>query len=491
MSLLQSCTRKHYLLLLMILILSSYIHLWNPVGFPDIFFDEGIYMRRAVNVLETGNPQEAYFYDHPYWGQIILAGFLKITGFPGTAEQNLEMTYLVPRILMGIFAVLDTFLVYKIAEKKFGKKTAVIASVLFAVMPFTWILRRILLDTILLPFLLSSILLAMHAQDSKNQNLLILGSASLLGLAIFTKITAVTMIPIVGYIIYANMRRKNDLLKWIIPVFMIPLAWPATSLLLNQLDYWFKDVFWQAGRGSGAVLVVVEQLFSIDMVLMILALASFVFAIYKRKLFLILWFMPFLLFVSLVGFLQYFHFILVLPVMCISAGFMIQTCIERIRKNKMQNYCFMIITAAIIIFGTISSGMLINTNLTRVQFEVLELLLDNFDGTDTTLLSSPVYSWIVSDIHKRDHVLLDYSGILYEPVRTEKVMLVADLHFMTDISRGAQLQDVYNDLKYTITVDDKTEEFNTEVFPYGGMLFTREVGPIELKTNWDLSWRRP
>ncbi|RNJ74984.1 MAG: glycosyltransferase [Nitrosopumilus sp. D6] len=483
-------SRRHYLLLFIILILSSYVHLWNPAGFPDIFFDEGVYMRRAVNVLETGNPQEAYFYDHPYWGQIVLAGFLKIAGFPDTVEQNLEMSYLVPRILMGIFAVLDTFLVYKIAEKKFGRRTAVIASVLFAVMPFTWLLRRILLDTILLPFLLSSILVAMHAKDSKNQNLLILGSALLLGLAIFTKVTAVTMIPIVGYIIYTNTRCKNNLLKWMVPVFAIPLIWPATSLLLNQLDYWFRGVFWQAGRGSGANLVVVGQLFFIDTVLMVLALASFVFAIYKRKLFLMLWFVPFLLFVSLVGYLQYFHFILILPVMCISIGFMIHTCAKRIQKNKMQNYYFMIVMAAIVIFGTVSSSTLINADLTRGQFEVLRLLVDNFNDKDTTLLSGPAYSWILSDIYKRDHVFSDYSEILFEPVRTEKTILVADMHFMDDISRGIQLQDVYDDLKYTITVDDKIEEFNT-AFPYGSLAFTRQGQLIELKTNWDLSWKRP
>jgi hypothetical protein len=38
------------------LILATFIHLINPVGFPDIFFDEGIYMRRAMNMIETGNP---------------------------------------------------------------------------------------------------------------------------------------------------------------------------------------------------------------------------------------------------------------------------------------------------------------------------------------------------------------------------------------------------------------------------------------------------
>jgi len=65
MQILQRDSKRHYAIFLIILALSAYVNLWNPVGFPDIFFDEGVYMRRAMNVLETVNPQEGFFYDHP------------------------------------------------------------------------------------------------------------------------------------------------------------------------------------------------------------------------------------------------------------------------------------------------------------------------------------------------------------------------------------------------------------------------------------------
>ena len=66
---------RRYLILIP-LMLACVIHLINPVGFPDVFFDEGVYMRRAMNMVETGSPQESYLYDHPYFGQIVLAGVL-------------------------------------------------------------------------------------------------------------------------------------------------------------------------------------------------------------------------------------------------------------------------------------------------------------------------------------------------------------------------------------------------------------------------------
>jgi hypothetical protein len=57
-------------LIIIPLILSSFTHLWNPIGFPAIWVVEGQYMQRAMSVLdgfdlhesEDINPRP---YDHP------------------------------------------------------------------------------------------------------------------------------------------------------------------------------------------------------------------------------------------------------------------------------------------------------------------------------------------------------------------------------------------------------------------------------------------
>ena len=53
---------------------------------------------------------------------------------------------------MGLLAIGDTFIIYKICEKRYSsnRTVAFIASVLFAVMPITWLTRRVLLDSIML-----------------------------------------------------------------------------------------------------------------------------------------------------------------------------------------------------------------------------------------------------------------------------------------------------------------------------------------------------
>ena len=67
-------------------------------------------------------------YDHPYFGQLFLAGALGIVGYPDLLNPrisdiySIEMLHLLPRLLMGILAVFDTFLIYKIAERRYSNR---------------------------------------------------------------------------------------------------------------------------------------------------------------------------------------------------------------------------------------------------------------------------------------------------------------------------------------------------------------------------------
>ena len=221
-----SSSNYHYVFIIMILAISAFTHLWNASGFPDIFFDEGAYMHRAMHVLKGLGPEEGALYDHPFFGQIFLASIFTSIGYPHSlnlsdSANSVSTLYLIPRIIMGILAIIDTLLIYKIADKRYGKNVALISAVLFSVMPITWITRRILLDSILLPFLLLSILAALQAKNSKHSTLLILLSGTCLGLAIFTKIPAFTAMPLIGSLVSSlfnglmssNFPKPYDVLK--------------------------------------------------------------------------------------------------------------------------------------------------------------------------------------------------------------------------------------------------------------------------------------
>ena len=129
--------------LILPLLLSAFTHLWNPIGFPYFHGDEGHYMRRALHVLEGHGPQEQrnttwsleHPYDHPYFGQLFLAGALGMISYPDSLKSrigdvsSIEMLHLIPRILMGALAVIDTFLIFKVAERRYNNRNvAFIAS---------------------------------------------------------------------------------------------------------------------------------------------------------------------------------------------------------------------------------------------------------------------------------------------------------------------------------------------------------------------------
>ncbi len=464
---------KKLALLLIPLALSSFTHLWNPIGFPDIFFDEGVYMRRAMHLVLEGNPQEAFLYDHPFFGQILLASVFKVISFPdflnvSSDASSISLLYGIPRIFMGLLAVLDTFLIYKIAENKFDKRIAFIAAVLFAVMPITWILRRILLDSLLLPFLLSSILFALYSAKHNQKTILVLLSGICLGLAIFTKVPAFTMLPIVGYLIYSGTKSRKNLVLWIIPIIMISSIWPIYSITHGEFDLWQKDVMWQAQRAN-SVFGIFGFFFAIDPLLLILGFSGIAYCIIRKNSFILLWFVPYMIFLSTIGFKQYFHWIMLLPALCIAAAILVIEVPKKLSKIK-QKQIVVIVIACISVFGFVNTTILISNDLSKNQFEAASYVVRTMEE-DTTIMSSPVYSWIFDNIFEIKHVPLDYSMILYAPIETNNVLLMVDNHFFIDIDRGKEIREVYENTKSEKRFEGLVTSFDLGKYPYGIMEF--------------------
>lgn len=476
---------KKYVFLIPLL-LASFIHLVNPVGFPEIFFDEGVYMRRAMNMMDTGNPQESYLYDHPYFGQILLASVLQITHYPpdnvSSDPSSLQSLYFIPRVFMGLIAILSTFLVYQIAKEKFSHNVAILSSTLFAVMPYTWIFDRILLDSMLLPFLLTSILFAIRFAKPQSSMLLAPLSGIMLGLAIFTKIPIFVFIPLVIWLIFQRQRKYRDVIIWIIPVVLIPLLWPANSIFLDQFDLWVSDVLWQTQR-SNSVLEIIGYFLTIDPVLFVIGMAGIIYSGITKNKFVLFWFVPFMVFLSLVGFKQYFHWIPLIPILCITASILLLDLPKNIRYLKSKTIHRAII-ALILVFGFSSTVLLITNDLSYNQFDALSYVIQNPDEK-STILASPVYSWILYDVFDVKNTPKDYSVILFYPLDSERITLIADPHFILDQNRGKPLEKAYNSTHSVKYFEGKIGEFDLEVYPYTNMKLNREGGSIDIRTgNW-------
>jgi hypothetical protein len=506
-------------------------------------------MRRAMEVINGLGPQESKDVfpnpiDHPYFGQIFLAGALQLVGYPnslnpyvittgttstGDAVHVTEMLWLIPRVLVGLLAVADTFLIYKIAERRYNNKTvALIASILFAVMPLSWMTRRIFLESIQLPLILSSILAAVYLKDSKriqntalpvigikNPNAfkiasLVLLSGIFLGLAIFTKVPAFTMIPAVGFLVYTNVGSNDKLHSyskrllrlfhlniinikmlglWFIPVILIPMIWPLYSVYVGySFDYWLSRVIYQGTRSGEAPLQdALYDDFIFDPVFIILGLAGIIYTAIKREYFLLLWALPFLSFMYIVHWVLPFHLVPLFPLFSIAAAVMIVDVSNKIGRIKriVGRLLPFVIISGIAIFGLISTIMLITTDINSSFFAVSAFVAQKLSGNSTNSVNSntgnndnvlllgphPVWGffWIPKYVLNEDFDfrMIDAQHGLTKNIKNAKVIMISDSRFARTISKDVLKQPLAN-LRTVYLSTNPEATFQVKPFPYDG-----------------------
>jgi 4-amino-4-deoxy-L-arabinose transferase-like glycosyltransferase len=527
-----------------VLLLSTFTHLFNSTGFPCLNPDEGKYVRRALHVLEGLGPQDPSSrfdhgqetnssYDHPHFGQIFLAGIFQIIGYPSSLHtlptvESIEMLYTVPRVLMGILAVVDTFLLYKIAERRYNRNVALVSSILFAVMPLSWLNRWILLDNILLPFLLLSILFALYVKRNKNNDnndndihdnldstkknthgidsgnsydfrkiTLIILSGIFLGLAIYTKITAFTMIPLVGFLIFTNNKSFKSLALWLVPVILIPSLWPLYAISAGQIDEWLDGVIWQGlQRPSSGILEQLTTLLSMDPVLVVLSIIGTIYLTVRRDYLVLLWIAPFLIFALSIHWIYPFHFILLLPAGCIASALLLVEVPKRIiKKAKQQKLLTITIISGIALFGLVSISTVLNTNYLLTQILHVSLAINSLQGTennkDTTIISAPEYSWIFKYIFNDKHAYQTRES----SIMTDKILLMVDRAYLSVVSKDPLkpeieneqqvklLMNIYNNTNAKISIMDEHVPSNLQKYPYNNIK-NCSFKNLQIRTNY-------
>jgi hypothetical protein len=140
----------------------------------------------------------------------------------------------------------------------------------------------------------------------------------------------------------------------------------------------------------------------------VLAIAGVIFAALKRDLFLLLWIMPFLIFMYLIGWISYFHYILVLPAFSIAGATLIECLSKRFMRKKIYQRLFSFaITSAIGIFGLIDIMMLITTNFFLSQFQAAAYAAWKIQSDDSHPASS-------NNDHFRTHIFMDIQICIWQ-----------------------------------------------------------------------------
>lgn len=533
-------------LIIIPLALSAFVHLWNPVGFPYLHGDEGHYIRRAMHVLEGWGPQETKSeydtpYDHPYFGQLFLAGVFSIVGYPNLVpisdesveelKNSVEQLYIFPRILMGLLAVVDTFLIYKITQLRYSRRAAFMATVLFAVIPLTWVTRRAVLESIFLPLILSSIFFALclrtehqkdndrtknksYDKDIQRERLLVIISGILLGLAIFTKITSILIAPLLIYLIFMYSGKSfKHLTLWLLPVILIPMIWPAYALMSGELEEWIDGVLWQSDRDGRGMFRQFMAILKIDPMLWVVGLSGVVLVtVLKKDLFSVLWTVPFLLLYLSIPFMQHFHWIFLLPMLCIAAGVCISDMLGKIITLKNVSFSKTLLYStfsAIFMFGFVSSVYLINTSLNGSLFEAQALVIrylpsstqkDQISNDENVILMGSnwmqLFSWIPNYIFDKDHSFKMFSdrNLPIENINAKKVLLLVDgkdlerYIFAEDGEKSPEKEILYNSTHEIVEVKEQSDYYKKyrDIYPFTSIHENRgiEGGTIIIKANY-------
>lgn len=555
MSLLDKVTslyKNKYYLIILIISTTFFTHLFNPIGFPSVHVDEGIYMYRAMHLLTFGNLEwNTSFYDHPYFGPIILASLLYIINYPAIIVPDLndhssvEFAYIVPRLIIGFFSILDTILLYAITKIHYNRDAAIISSLLFSIMPLTWAMRRIYLESILYPFLLSSILIVVYLKSSKNLsmktgNFLILVSGIMLGFSIFTKAPMIAMIPLLTFYIYLYKRKIIQIFLFLIPTIFIPLLWPIDAVFRGELDQWTIGVISQLERHNDSILNALYDLYFIDPILLVMGLAGIIFAVIRRDFFLIVWIVPFLIIFSLlISYVNWFHLIPIFGLFCIASGVMIDWIIKRSSKVRIIPIS---IISVVMVIGFFSTLVLISTNISSFQYQsmayintllsratelpiqypdktisplsiTLNKVDQNINSMDTAphypessntsdnysavIISSPIYSWIYKFIYNYNSTFSSYTENK-EIKKEDKVILVLDRYFRdylvnnlesrnkswnSDLTTSTNLYNAFVGLNSTKYFYGTTGDYDLWQYPFTSMRFNMGGSPVEIRTD--------
>lgn len=522
-------------LLLIVLLISSFTHLWNVVGFPSFHPDEGVYIRRALHVLSGLGPQDPSSsfdhsqdsfssYDHPYFGQFFLAGIFYLINYPSALHPNSEINSIetllaTPRIIMSLLAVLDTFLIFRISERRFNPYVGFFAALLFGVMPLTWLTRRIVLDSIMLPFILSSILLAIEISNKpKYTKVLCICSGICLGTAIFTKIPAFTMMPLLIFLIYKSLPKINNdyhtriknikiIGLWLIPVILIPMIWPLYAIHLGQFDQWTDGILWQGTERSqtGKSLVdTIESAFKADPILIISGSVAILYLMIRREFLFILWLVPYLSMLFLVGWVTHFHLILILPPLSMAIGKMFYDIpiFIGLRRRFSKLVIPTIGLSIMVIVGFSSLIALTSVNLSFVQIQSISFVAKDIEMNNknkstnsegVTIVMSPIFSWIFKYVFHGNYDTFSHVRDT-QPIKSSKILLLVDstYYHVTSKSEGEnttqveRLQKIFNSTSIAALFSDSSSaRYDRKIYPYPG-LSSSFIGSRtqEIRTNY-------
>jgi len=244
-------------------------HAYNVFQYPLYLGDEGIYTEQAWSVIREGRLSPyTYFYDHAPAGWILQAAWTMLL-----PKQFLTWGVAINsgRVLMVFIHVLSVYLLFKVVVAlSRSTSAAFLVCLVFSLSPLgLYYQRMVLLDNIMVLWLL----LAIHLLTNNRGRLLpMLISGLAFGLALVTKENALFFAPVIGYMLYLQVkgtyRARFAFAGWMFAWGAVASVYPLYAVLKGELlpagalDFTgrpqehvslIETIAWQLGRSGGSV----------------------------------------------------------------------------------------------------------------------------------------------------------------------------------------------------------------------------------------------
>jgi 4-amino-4-deoxy-L-arabinose transferase-like glycosyltransferase len=408
-------------------------HLPNLLGYPAWFYDEGAYLTTSLQWLQTGH---LTYYGHPFAPLAILAALFATLNPRG---------YLIPRILMVGFSVVDGLLLYRVSGLFFpnDKRLAILAPLLYEATPLSArYLRLTVVDNFLALFLLLSLLFTL----SKPKNPILSGLTY--GASLISKQTALFFLP--GFLVMFFTGKKNPryIVSWLVLSSLLPIIW----ILYGTTQVGFSDLISQqfgltglgGERAVSAISLIVQRISTRDPFIFF-GLAGIIWAAYKRRWVLLVFPVAYYLaFIVLFLKISTVYLIPTLPFLAILASLLLFEVLDRFLKIPKSKAIKTSLFAILIIALIGSSIFLVTTQSPSDSQQAALSYVGSLGSAKVIVIASATYIWLIKQNYPNITVLDRYT-VPWSTLSGSTVYLIVDLPGdFTTINSIPQYQTAFN-----------------------------------------------
>jgi hypothetical protein len=251
-----------------------------------------------------------------------------------------------------------------------------------------------------------------------------------------------------------------------------------------------EDVLYQTQRESKPLINTLTTFLDNDPVMFLLGSAGIVYAVIKRDYFILLFSIPFLLFLYSIDYVSSFHVIPLFPVFAIAGTKMIVDLSNLTPKLKIRNRLPYATLSIIVSFNLISIFPLISINTNSLIFQTqVEVIpyLQKANGS-VTIVGNALYLWIPHYIFDLSFKTSSYDSTT--PLETEKFILIADPRYETiikeDSPRGTFHKELFLQTQEveTIKLDQPIKKYKINMYPYTNLKQSSVTKNVEILSNY-------